>query len=215
MNWQKLKENLPPSPRVIGQQKAPSAVLLPVLSFSGKDHILFQVRAEGIPQATEICFPGGRFDPSTDRSLEETAVRETCEELGIEEDQVKVQGELGILLSPFGFAVHAFVGQLKIKSLEELDPNPDEVADIFTLPLAALNQSLMDQYQVRMSIEARYSDAEGKEIILLPSEELGLPRGYHHSWGKRRKQIYHLSTQSGPLWGITAEILHDFLGLLD
>lgn len=215
MNWKKLKEKLPPSPRIIGQQKAPSAVLLPVINLSGVDHILFQVRAEGIPQATEICFPGGRFEPENDKTLGDTACRETCEELGLEQEQVKLQGELGIILSPFGFAVHAFVGELKIQSLEECTPNPQEVATIFTLPLDSLTCSTMDQYQVRMMIQSRYKDRNGEEVVLLPSRELGLPVSYHQSWGDRRKQIYHLSTPEGPLWGITAEILYDFLGLLD
>ena len=63
----------------------PSAVLVPLFQKNGIDHLLFNVRNQKVKHHKgEICFPGGVYDPQ-DQHLLKTALRETKEEMGIQE----------------------------------------------------------------------------------------------------------------------------------
>lgn len=85
----------------------------------------------------QISFPGGRRDPS-DASFIETALRETCEELGLcAADQIEILGSLTrFYIPPSNYEVHPVVAWLP--GLPELRPNADEVAEVFSMPLADL-----------------------------------------------------------------------------
>lgn len=69
--------------RIIGKgsKYINTAVLLPIVRIDGEDQILFEKRSSNIPQANEICLPGGRIDKSIDATPQQAAIRETCESL--------------------------------------------------------------------------------------------------------------------------------------
>ena len=55
------------------------AVLVPVVEWNGKLHLLFEVRSDALRrQPGEVCFPGGRMEEG--ETPTQCALRETCEE---------------------------------------------------------------------------------------------------------------------------------------
>jgi 8-oxo-dGTP pyrophosphatase MutT (NUDIX family) len=84
----------------------------------------------------QISFPGGQRD-SQDDSFVATALRETCEELGLCDPAIEIIGALStVYIPPSNFEVFPIVAYLPKSPV--FDPNPDEVAEVFTLPLAQL-----------------------------------------------------------------------------
>jgi 8-oxo-dGTP pyrophosphatase MutT (NUDIX family) len=115
------------------------AILLRVNAAGGLDLLLIKraVR-EGDPWSGHVALPGGRYD-DTDASLEDTAVREVCEEVGIDVRQAgRVLGTLDDLVprtpSLPPIAVRPFVAAVGDVALA---PN-HEVAEAAWVPLDAL-----------------------------------------------------------------------------
>ncbi|XP_031797595.1 nucleoside diphosphate-linked moiety X motif 8 isoform X1 [Sarcophilus harrisii] len=84
-----------------------------------------------------LSFPGGKCDPQ-DQDIVDTALRETREELGLSIQEENVWG----VMKPVDDGKNSIVVPViaQVGPLESLDltPNPQEVDDIFTMPLAHL-----------------------------------------------------------------------------
>lgn len=94
----------------------------------------------------QVSFPGGRRDP-TDPSFIATALRETCEEIGVCED-VLIIGQLSqIYIPPSNFMVTPVVGYTD--HVPGFYPNPAEVAEVFVAPLGALLDPALKQLTYR------------------------------------------------------------------
>lgn len=206
------------NPHIIGQENMfCSAVLIPLIKENNEWSILFQKRAAGIRQGGEICFPGGRYDSEQDKNFKDTAIRETCEEIGVIPEQITVLGTQGILVTPMSVVVQPYVGILEIESCAELEPNRDEVETLFTIPLTWFREHNPSIYDLPVKVHP-YSEngTTGEREFHFPSHELDLPERYKSPWeGKIPHKIWAYRTSHGILWGLTAQILVDVLPLLE
>lgn len=211
----KIRKNLKHQNLIIGKEEKyfNAAVLIPLIEINHEVHLLFQIRSESIRQGGEIGFPGGMKEDEDLGDYEKTAVRETCEELGVQEDQIKVIGHLGTLVAHSGVTIDVYTGILDIKDLSELTLN-EEVASVFTIPLNVLEDIEPEIHYVRMEVQPSFVDEEDNQIILIPSKSLGLPDKYDKPWGMRKRKVYFYRYEDHIIWGMTGEITYTFLQLL-
>jgi len=114
---------------------APAAVLLPIVRRMDPT-VLFTRRTPHLARhAGQVSFPGGRVHED-DLTLVETALRETVEETGIDAGYISVAGFLEPYETGTGFAILPVVAWLSEGF--SLTPNPQEVAEIFEVPLGFL-----------------------------------------------------------------------------
>lgn len=119
--------------------KGQAAVLIPVAEVSPGEHsILFTLRAEHLSSHSgEVAFPGGMWEQE-DASLEETALRESHEEVALPPTHVEISQELSVEYTRQGRRVTPYVGHVNPSILQSLEPNPEELSALFWVPLAYL-----------------------------------------------------------------------------
>mmetsp|Transcript_1401 Transcript_1401/g.2936 ORF Transcript_1401/g.2936 Transcript_1401/m.2936 type:complete len:442 (-) Transcript_1401:895-2220(-) len=155
-----IRKGLMRMPRQVTMSHSRRAgVVIPIVHVDGVPSILFEKRSASLrAHPDEVCLPGGMVCETADRTIVETCLREMKEEIGgfdfeYHRDKGGTHGVsvLGILRCNWG-EVHHLVGVAVTpvvcsfnQDLAEVDlrPNPDEVAEVFTIPLA----SLMDKRQ--------------------------------------------------------------------
>lgn len=197
---------------IIGRGRYTSAaVIVPFVRKGDEYHLLFEVRAPGIPQGSEVCFPGGEYDGRRDGSLLDTAVRETVEELGIGKERIAVTGRLGTVLGLTGVAVDCFHALLDIQSIGELVFDGNEVERLFTLPVTWFRSHPPVTYPLRVMVHPFTVDEHGGERVLFPAGELGLPEKYRQPWQGAEQTVLVYRTPEAVVWGMTAEIIHELL----
>ncbi len=114
-----------------------SGVLLMLYLKNGKLHIPFILRPiYNGAHSGQIGLPGGKAEPF-DANMQETAIRETYEEIGITKNKIDILGALTPLFIPHSnFNVFPFVGYCKQEPF--FSPDPIEVAKIIEAPLKHL-----------------------------------------------------------------------------
>jgi 8-oxo-dGTP pyrophosphatase MutT (NUDIX family) len=115
-----------------------AAVLILFLNKKESPHILFTKRTDSVEtHKGQISFPGGAWD-KTDKSLQETAVRETFEEVGILPKYIQHLGQLDDFFTVTDFIVSPFAGFMT----EQVDYviNEAEVAEVLEVPLSLFLQ---------------------------------------------------------------------------
>jgi 8-oxo-dGTP pyrophosphatase MutT (NUDIX family) len=135
-----------------------AAVMMLFYPKEGKTHLVLIVRNayKGV-HSSQIAFPGGKYE-ITDADYQQTALRETHEEVGIAPENIEVIKQFTpMYIPPSNFLVHPFLG---ISNQELLFyPDAREVADIIELPLSVF---LDDE----IIIEAKLSTSYGDNIVV-------------------------------------------------
>jgi 8-oxo-dGTP pyrophosphatase MutT (NUDIX family) len=164
-----------------------AAVVLILRSHEGEAEVLIIKRAEHPHDvwSGHLALPGGRAEPG-DRTLLDTAVRETGEEVGIDLSAGgRFLGRLNTI-----WPGNPRLPQIEITPLVAVAPPEatiwlsDEVEDAFWLPICRLKQ------QGRSDVVQYIIQGQPREWPAYPSAR-------------------------GPIWGITERILTQFLSLLE
>jgi 8-oxo-dGTP pyrophosphatase MutT (NUDIX family) len=113
-----------------------AAVLVPLFKKGEECHLLFTKRTDQVKyHKGEISFPGGGVDEE-DSKLEETALREADEEIGLKGSDVQIIGVLDDIVTISEFIVTPFVGLFSYPYPFKL--SPIEIAELIEVPLSFL-----------------------------------------------------------------------------
>ena len=163
-----------------------SAVMLLLYPHAGDDCIVFQLRTQHVAHHRgEISLPGGGRDPA-DRTLAQTALRETHEEIGIPAELVEVFGQLDDTdTRASNYRITPFVGALRADAgVAASAYAPREVHELLYVPVAHLLSPASRTWKV--------VESEGA-----PVATAAFQHGAH------------------VIWGATARIVTSFVDLLE
>lgn len=192
------------------------AVLIPLIEREdGNVDVLFETRAQELDaQPGEICFPGGAMED--EESSLETALRETCEEIGVAADDIEIIGQMDSLNNA-GLQIDVFVGLLKgvtvsgedrpaerqTQRFSGLTLSDAEVEDVFTIPLTFFLKNKPEVHYVRMVPDVPAD---------FPYEKVG--QGPDYPWRDSRYSVLIYDWPGRYLWGMTAKIVERFVAIL-
>jgi 8-oxo-dGTP pyrophosphatase MutT (NUDIX family) len=160
-----------------------ASVLIPIVQRPAGLTMLLTQRTDNLSShAGQISFPGGRAEEQ-DSSPIETALREAEEEIGLDRRHVEIIGVLPDYITGTGYRITPVVGL--VTPAFELAADPNEVAEIFEVPLSFLMDGANHR---RMAID--------------------LPQGA----GRRR--FYAMPYQRFFIWGATAGMLRNLFHFL-
>jgi 8-oxo-dGTP pyrophosphatase MutT (NUDIX family) len=188
-------------PYINGHQNMKKAsVLIPIVKKDNSYYILFQVRSKNLKtQPNEISFPGGKIEPN--ESPLDAAIRETCEEIGTNKNNIDIISDLDLLVTPANLIIHPYVGY--IKDISNLNINKDEVDHIFLVPISYL-----------LKYEPSYYN---NEVKIIPSENFPydiIPNNHNYKFDSGNYPVLFYEYENYIIWGITAKILENFLMLI-
>tara|TARA_B100001173_G_scaffold49128_1_gene39864 strand:- start:461 stop:1039 length:579 start_codon:yes stop_codon:yes gene_type:complete len=112
-----------------------AAVLIAVTE-SENPELIYTLRSNKVgSHGGEVSFPGGMFEVE-DKNLQDTALRESHEETGLDRSKVNILGSIDTVVSRFNISVTPYVGI--VPSDIELNDNSDEIEACFRVPLSFL-----------------------------------------------------------------------------
>jgi 8-oxo-dGTP pyrophosphatase MutT (NUDIX family) len=162
-----------------------AAALILIYPHEGHWHVLLTVRGSNLRHHTgQVSLPGGRIEP--DETVEQAALREALEEVGVPPSSVDVLGRLTPLpIAVSGHLLHPVVGSVPERPAFTLAP--DEVDRLLEVPLAHLRRPDIVAWEQR-------------ERVLPPLGVMDVP---------------YFDVVDARVWGATAMVLAEFLAVLD
>jgi len=165
-----------------------SAIMLIINPTYPSPQLLMTARSEKLKHHSgEMSFPGGKFDKSRDASLQNTAIREVEEEIGLKYDNYKILGRMDDFATLTGFVIRPFIGVLhRAMVMEDFLLNSEEVADLVLIPFSTFIPN--NPFQERLF--SGYKDRRFSYLDFTYADPL------------REKQFY--------IWGASAHIIASF-----
>ena len=112
-----------------------AAVLIAVTE-SKDPELIYTLRSNKVgSHGGEVSFPGGMYEEQDD-NLENTALRESEEETGLDRNKVSILGPIDTVVSRFNISVTPYVGIVPHDI--ELNDSSDEIEACFRVPLSFL-----------------------------------------------------------------------------
>jgi len=112
-----------------------AAVLIAVTD-SKEPELIYTLRSDKVgSHGGEVSFPGGMYE-ETDGTLENTALRESEEETGLDRNKVNILGSIDTVVSRFNISVTPYVGIVPHDI--ELNDSSDEIEACFRVPVSFL-----------------------------------------------------------------------------
>jgi 8-oxo-dGTP pyrophosphatase MutT (NUDIX family) len=136
--------------RIRDSRYTPSAVLIPLYCKDGQYHVIFTLRTNTVPtHKGEISFPGGAFE-SSDASLQETALREAFEEIGLKPQDAGLLGQLDdMVTTASNYLISPFVALVPYPYQFILEK--EETAELIEVPI----RHLLDKGQGEQVVEQK------------------------------------------------------------
>lgn len=130
--------DLNPGTNPVWAQFSPKEAAVLVAITRGTDpHMILTTRKNNLrDHAGQIAFPGGKREAG--ESALQTASREASEEIELDPAVINLIGYLDPYYTVTGYRVIPVVVAIESHNMDELSPNPDEVEDIFEVPLSFL-----------------------------------------------------------------------------
>jgi 8-oxo-dGTP pyrophosphatase MutT (NUDIX family) len=169
-----------------------AAVLIPIVLRADEGHVLLTQRTQHLTShGGQIAFPGGKVDDD-DASVEDAALREAKEEVGLSPEFVEVLGRMPSYVTGSGFHITPVVGL--VSPHMQITPNPEEVDEVFEVPLSFLMNPA----------NHRFHEMEREGVM--------------RRWYSMLYMDTHTAGPSQPterfIWGVTAGMLRNFYRLL-
>ncbi|AUG51691.1 CoA pyrophosphatase [Thalassospira marina] len=159
-------------------QARAAAVLVPLVARdNGLSVILTRRTAHLNAHAGQISFPGGRKEDA-DPDLEETALRETEEEIGLNRQHIRLVGRLNDYYTVTGFQVTPVVGI--VTPPFDLVADPFEVDEVFEVPLSFI-------------LEQRNQKLQTVEFEGAKRRYFAIPYRQYYIWGATAGMLVNFS----------------------
>lgn len=173
------------------------SVLMPLVQKDGELHVLFEVRAKELDtQPGEISFPGGKIEDG--ETPKYACIRETCEELGVKENQIEVVGELDYIGGPYNIRIFGYVGVIEGDDFSKF--STDEVDHCFLVPLRFFFDNKPSVYNSNIKIELE----SGFPYDLIPD-------GKNYKWRNGIYPVHFYRYKEYIIWGFTAKFITNFV----
>ncbi|MDC0590372.1 CoA pyrophosphatase [Gammaproteobacteria bacterium] len=112
------------------------AAVLIAITDSKDPELIYTLRSNKVgSHGGEVSFPGGMYEEE-DNTLQNTALRESQEETGLDKAKVNILGPIDTVVSRFNVSVTPYVGI--VPDDIELNDNSDEIEACFRVPLSFL-----------------------------------------------------------------------------
>jgi len=182
-------------PKIIDVKRA-NAILIPLVETEDGVCLLFETRSMNVWQPGEVCLPGGGIEQG--ETVREAAVRECCEELGIQETDIEIIEDFDILIGMGNFVLYSVIGIINTTSFK---PDPNEVDSCFTVPVEWFLSHEPKGYDFPVSV----IEPEGFDYSVF-----GI-NGDSYSWRKGTNHVLVWRYEDHYIWGLTAKLIYNFV----